>query len=168
MRKKQSKTNPISAYGTHAQQRKDRERGGRELAKAMPCFTYLIYNANSNSRKKAARLRASALSLFVLSVVAAVCLCAKEGRKEWDGAGHKSRIRRRTGRRKNAPAIAAKMRETTTARQSEQKGSSKQRHKKQRTGGGEGRSGAEVGGRKNEMKFTFINHSCALQTERNE
>lgn len=79
MRKKQSKTNPISAYGTHAQQRKDRERGGRELAKAMPCFTYLIYNANSNSRKKAARLRASALSLFVLSVVAAVCLCAKEG-----------------------------------------------------------------------------------------
>lgn len=111
------------------------------------------------------RARSHYLSSVLLLLFA---FAPKRGEKEWDGAGHKSRIKRSTGRRKNAPAIAAKMRETTTARQSEQKGSSKQRHKKQRTGGGEGRSGAEVAGRKNEMKFTFINHSCALQTERNE
>lgn len=69
-RKKQSKTNPISAYGTHAQQRRGQgEVGeGRELAKAMPCFTYLIYNANSNSRKKAARLRSEARSHYLSSV----------------------------------------------------------------------------------------------------
>lgn len=142
-RKKQSKTNPISAYGTHAQQRRrqgERE-GGRELAKAMPCFTYLIYNANSNSRKKAARLRARrALIICPLSEEERGRRSGSRGR----GAAHKSSIRREQGGAKNAAAIAAKMRETTTtttttgARQAEQKASPKQRNKKQRTAGGEG------------------------------
>lgn len=72
----------------------DRKRGeGRELAKAMPCCTYLIYNANSNSRKKAARLPARSALI--------ICPQSEEERERMrrrsrrsGGAAHKSRIRR--------------------------------------------------------------------------
>lgn len=117
-------------------------------------------------RARSHYLSSSSLQLMLL-LLFAFRRRAKGG--EVAGAGHK----RRQGGKKNAPAIAAKMRETT-ARQAEQKGRPKQRHKKQRINGwgeeGVVVAGAQVeeAGRKNEMKFTFINHSCALQTERNE